>query len=36
MRRSIQRGGKGQLYSGYGGHFRAVQGFRFYGPREGK
>jgi GNAT superfamily N-acetyltransferase len=32
-KRSIQRTGKGTIGAGYGGHFRAVQGFRYLGDR---
>ena len=35
IRQSQQRGGKSGIAAGYGGHFRAVQGFRYVGPPEG-
>lgn len=31
MRRSAERSGRPNAGSGYGGHFRAVQGFRYLG-----
>lgn len=31
LRSQAKRGVKGELAAGYGGHFRAIQGFRYYG-----
>jgi hypothetical protein len=31
IRRSQAKSGAEQIGGGYGGHFRAVQGFRYYG-----
>ena len=36
IRRSAEAVGKVPVMAGYGGHFRAVQGFRYYGPPEGR
>ena len=35
IRQSARRSGKAGITAGYGGHFRAVQGFRYYGAAEG-
>jgi len=36
VRRSAIRKGQESVSSGYGGHFRAVQGFRYLGDADGK